>query len=355
MTIVHFIAISSIIKMKKYIYTLAFAAVFSISAQESQTEVRWKSSRPDGHAPISVMGDHTHAKGEFMVSYRFMYMNMKDLNRGSRSVRFENALRPIGNYMVTSTNMPMTMHMVGVMYAPTDRITINIMVNYSTNEMDHLSSMGGTFKTKVSGFGDTRIGALYKFFNKNKQQVHGQISLSIPSGSIEGSDITPASSPDEVLLPYPMQVGSGTWDAVAALTYLKQWQAVSYGTQAKVLARTGRNNNNYRLGNTYSINNWVAFKTTNWLSFSGRFEFGVIEKIQGENKSLDPMMVITADTENSGRTYGSLGFGCNLYAFKGILKNMRLGVETSIPAFQNMNGVQLRNQETLTIGLQYAL
>ncbi|MEL7333685.1 MAG: hypothetical protein AAFN12_15670 [Cyanobacteria bacterium J06560_2] len=35
--------------------------------------IYWSPSRPDSHAPIGVMGDHTHEKGEFMLSYRYMY------------------------------------------------------------------------------------------------------------------------------------------------------------------------------------------------------------------------------------------------------------------------------------------
>ena len=31
---------------------------------------------PDSHAPISVMGDHTHKKNEVMFSYRFMKMQL---------------------------------------------------------------------------------------------------------------------------------------------------------------------------------------------------------------------------------------------------------------------------------------
>jgi hypothetical protein len=30
--------------------------------------------RPDGHAPLGVMGDHRHASGEWMLSYRFARM-----------------------------------------------------------------------------------------------------------------------------------------------------------------------------------------------------------------------------------------------------------------------------------------
>lgn len=40
-------------------------------------------SRPDAHAPIGVLGDHTHKKGELMASYRFMTMEMNQIFSGS--------------------------------------------------------------------------------------------------------------------------------------------------------------------------------------------------------------------------------------------------------------------------------
>ncbi len=339
--------------MKKFFGAILYMAITLAHAQEITT--KWTGSRPDGHAPITVMGDHTHGKGEFMFSYRYMYMNMEDLNQGSKNALFSDALRPNNVYMVTPTRMPMYMHMLGAMYAPTDKITILVMANYLAQEMDHLTAMGGTFRTASNGFGDLKVGALYKFFNKNKQQLHAQVGVSIPTGSIDTKDTTPASAPNEVLLPYPMQIGSGTVDGILALTYLRQWDHFSIGTQARSTLRFGTNDNEYRLGNKYSINNWIALQAAHWVSFSGRIEVGAIERIEGINPALNPMMVITADTANSGMTYANAGLGFNIYAFEGPLHNLRLGFEAAIPLFQNMNGIQLRNKETITVGLQYAL
>ena len=58
------------------------AATGFLSAHEGP----WTSARPDGHAPISVMGDHMHAKGEWMLSYRYMSMEMEGLLKGSDSL-----------------------------------------------------------------------------------------------------------------------------------------------------------------------------------------------------------------------------------------------------------------------------
>jgi len=338
--------------MKNYIYAvILLAATFAYAQETEDTSSKWTGNRPDGHAPISVMGDHTHGKREIMFSYRYMYMNMEDVNRGSENTSFPDALT---QYMVTPTRMPMQMHMLGAMYAPSDEVTLMVMANYLTNEMDHITRMGGTFTTEASGFGDIKVAALYKIFNTNKQQLHAQIGVSIPTGNIDEQDATPASTPNEVILPYPMQIGSGTFDGEFAVTYLKQWNSWSFGTQASTTIRFGKNDNEYRLGNRYSLNNWAAFTATKWLSFSGRVELGAIDRIEGANPALNPMMVITADTQNSGMTYANAGLGFNLYVFKGSLKNLRLGFEAALPIFQNMNGIQLRNKETLTFGLQYA-
>ena len=92
-------------------------------------------SRPDAHAPISIMGDHTHRKGEWMLSYRFMYMDMEGMRSGDSRVSASKVFA--NNYTVTPERMTMEMHMFGVMYAPSDRITLMLMAPYKRIEMDH--------------------------------------------------------------------------------------------------------------------------------------------------------------------------------------------------------------------------
>ncbi|QLE01439.1 transporter [Galbibacter sp. BG1] len=336
--------------MKNYISAIFFMAAALLHAQEETNN--WTSGRPDGHAPISVMGDHTHGKGEWMFSYRYMHMNMNGLNRGSVETTNADAL---SQYMVTPIEMPMNMHMLGAMYAPSDKITLMAMANYQSQEMILENRMGNQFNTSSSGFGDLKISALYTIFHKNRQHLHALLGVSLPTGNIDEEDVTPMSAPNKVILPYPMQIGSGTFDANLGLTYLKQWDNLSFGSQLSAVFRTGKNDNDYRLGNDYSWNNWVAIPLKEWLSFSGRLKWAAIEMIQGANPALNPMMVVTADTANSGKTYAEAGLGFNLYAFKGSLKDVRIGFEAILPLYQNMNGIQLKNQETITIGFQYSL
>ena len=49
-------------------------------------------SLADSHAPISVMGDHIHKKGEFMFSYRFNHMVMRKMMNGTKKLNLEKSL-----------------------------------------------------------------------------------------------------------------------------------------------------------------------------------------------------------------------------------------------------------------------
>jgi len=229
------------------------------------------------------------------------------------------------------------------------------MVNFIAMEMDHITRMGGTFTTEVSGLGDIQISGLYKFFNRNRQSMHAQLGFSIPTGNVTESDVIPASEPNEAVLPYPMQLGSGTFDTNLALTYLCQGDVFSYGGQLRGTFRFGKNERNYSYGNRYGLNNWLGIKATDWLSFSVRVEGLLVGEINGLDPNLNPMMVITADTANSGGNLINSGFGLNLYAPSGALKNLRFGFEFGYPLYQDLNGIQLQNKETLTLGLQYSL
>lgn len=326
------------------------------TAQKTENN-KWSSSRPDGHAPISIMADHYHSKGGWMFSYRFMNMNMEGLLSGSETI--SNTAAHDAGYMVTPLKMPMQMHMFGLMYAPSDKITLLAMANVINNDMDlqmrMTTGMIMPFSTASSGFGDVKLGMIYKLINKNKQSFHGNLTFSLPTGSISKMDETPMSAPNEMLLPYPMQIGSGTFDYNLGFTYLGQTETVSWGSQLSTDLRFGTNSDEYAFGNKYGLNNWFAYKATDWLSFSARLEGKVVDEIRGTNPNLMPMMVTTADTQNSGGTFVNGGLGFNLLAPKGVFKDLRLGFEFATPLYQKPNGIQLEQQETITIGLQYAL
>lgn len=308
---------------------------------------KWSAARPDGHAPIGVMGDHTHKKGEFMFSYRYMFMNMDGNRDGTDSLSESEVLQ---DFMVTPVDMTMQMHMFGAMYAVSDDVTLMAMVPYVSKEMEHLTRMGERFTTNSEGFGDIKTTALYKIHDRNKQRVHLNLGVSFPTGSINERDDTPAG--DDVILPYPMQIGSGTFDLLPGITYLGQSEKGSWGAQALTTLRLGKNDNGYRLGNKYQLSGWIGRNWTDWLSTSLRLTGTTWGDIDGADDRLNPMMIPTADPDRRSGTQVNVGFGVNLYAPKGNLQGSRLAMEFELPIYRSLDGPQLETDWQLTLGLQ---
>ncbi|NRR92865.1 transporter [Winogradskyella undariae] len=315
-------------------------------AQEDQ----WTSARPDGHAPISVMGDHYHKKGEFMLSYRYMPMWMDGNFQSSNDISNEDIYE---DYMIAPQKMSMDMHMLGVMYAPSDQITLMVMGSYITNSMDLKTGAGVDFLTESGGLGDLTVSSLIKIMNRNRQSLHGNVGVSIPTGDIDQRDATPMA--DNAQLAYPMQLGSGTWDPSLGLTYLGQSDKFSWGAQSIYKVRIGENSENYTLGNRFDVVGWGAIKLSESFSLSTSLSYYDTQKIDGVDADLNPLMMPLFNTVNSGRSQIDVGLGTNFLIPKGSFKNLRLAAEVKIPTFQEVNGIQMKNTLMATFGVQYVI
>ncbi|MBX2847065.1 MAG: hypothetical protein KTR16_02000, partial [Acidiferrobacterales bacterium] len=171
---------------------IGFAAISTITLCLSTTAVAGSSA--SSHAPLGVMGDHLHNKGEFMMSYRYMRMDMDGNRIGKDRVSARDIVgtpETPGQFIVAPTQMPMQMHMLGGMFGLTDNITLMGMLSYADNSMDHLIRNGREFTTESSGIGDSKISALIRL-KSGESNMHLGIGVSLPTGSTTERDDTPA-------------------------------------------------------------------------------------------------------------------------------------------------------------------
>jgi len=297
------------------------------------------------------MGDHTHEKGEWMVSYRYMRMGMNGNRDNDERI---SSRRVLQDFMVAPTSMDMDMHMFSVMYAPIDRVTLMVMLPYVDIEMDHKTRVGARFTTRSDGIGDFKTTALVELWKTHGHQVHANLGLSWPTGSITRQDKTPMSGGNKVRIPYPMQIGSGTYDFLPGLTYTGHADRFNWGGQARGEVRLNENHADYTLGNEYALTAWGGVELLPWLSTSIRFEWQHWMNIRGSDPSLNRNVVPTADPgRRSGKRLDAL-LGLNLIATGGAVKGLRLAVEAGLPTYQHLDGPQLETDWMATAGLQYA-
>lgn len=304
--------------------------------------------RPDDHAPIGVMRDHVHDKGEFMLSYRFGYMNMDGNRDGASSVSTQDVLN---NYMVAPTKMPMKMHMFGAMYGITNQLTLAVMGGFSEREMDHVRQNNTTFRMENDGITDTSVNALYEFYNDGQHRIQFNAGVSLPTGSSNDRKA------DGSIFGYPMQMGSGTYDLLPGLSYSGKLTDWSWGGQVNGNFRLGRNNRGYSLGDRYQLTGWAAKKVSDVFSISLRVDGQAWENINGYDREIPgpTFMAPPMDTNlQAGESVTTL-IGFNAVMPKGsALEGQRFAVEFGIPVYERLDGPRLETDYRVMLGWQYA-
>ena len=305
-------------------------------------------ARADAHAPIGVMADHVHGAGEWMVSLRYMRMEMDGMRDGTTSLSAQEVLDQV--YDATPLSMSMEMWMLGGMWAPSDSLTLMAMAPYLSNTMDIRRSPmmgGGEFTTDSAGLGDIRLSGLVPVLQEESgTRVHVEAGISLPTGSITERHDT-LMDPN-VKLPYPMQLGSGTYDLVLGATAVRQFETPSFGGQLRGIVRTGDNSEGYRLGDQWNATAWGAYALSEAASASLRLAWQTRGNIDGSDDDLAQMNVPTADRSNQGGDRLDVGLGVN-----GTLGNgWRLAAEALVPVHQDLDGPQMENELTWILGVQ---
>lgn len=315
-------------------------------------------------APIGVMGSHVHGEGELMFSYRFMFMEMEGLRDGTSRKSQNEELgymmpMPGQSYAMLPRRMTMKMHMLGAMYGLTDDWTMTLMVPWLENDMDSSSRMMpmsqvNKFSTQSEGFGDVKIGSLYRFHKAEDYELIFNMTLSLPTGGLDEDDNTPMSMGQDVVLGYPMQLGSGTYDLMPGITLTGHNDVWGYGAQAIATFRLGRNSEEYSKGDALKINTWLSRKITENFSTSLRLELNSWVDYDGHDDELVGRrnMMPTADEDLRAVTRADALIGFTYLFTQGALAGNSIGLEVGMPFYQDIDGPNLETDYTVTLGWQ---
>ncbi len=295
-------------------------------------------------------GGHTMGRGGYMLSYRYMRMSMAG-SRDGTSVRTTESI--LEHFTVAPLSMTMTMHMAGVMYAPSNMVTLMAMATWVENAMNHRTRMGAEFVTGSSGLGDANLGAVIGLKSAGTTTVRLNAGVSIPVGSIERTGMTPMSDGKPVQLPYPMQLGSGTWDVVPGITAMGMNRTWSWGLQGMGRLRLGENSRGYRRGHGAMGTAWIAIRPLGALGLSARAEGRMWGDHSGHDAAyMNPTMTPTVREDLRGGRRLDVPLGLDLYLPDGVLAGHRLSVVWHLPVYQSLNGPQLETDWLLTVGWQ---
>ncbi len=303
-------------------------------------------SRVDAHAPIGIMGDHVHQKGEWMFSYRLMSMEMENLLQGTRTVKSSDLFNSTA-FMMAPKDMQMWMHMIGAMYAYSDKLTVMLMLPYIKNEMTIARKMqNDEIQRKSSGLGDVSVSALYSLLDQESKKLVVSLGLFLPTGTID----------EEVAgtrLGYPMQLGSGSYALKPSLTYTFLGKGYSLGSQVSLKYFVDENDEKYTRGNEYNLDVWGSYQLIKYFSSSLRLSYFANESIDKNDSQINSTTSPANRAEYQHAEALSLFLGANFLGQK-FLKDHRFAFEIGKPIYQDRPGTQMKTNLIYTFGWQKA-
>jgi len=313
------------------------------------------------HGPVGVMGRHLMPEGKVMLGYSFGMMQMDGLATGTSRLDPTVAATTVPNRFfglpmqpptlrVIPEEMDMQMHMFSAMYGASDRVTLMAMVPYIEKSMTATTYAGpagtrvlGSNKMRAEGLGDITVGAVIGLYKQGRTSLNMGLGASLPTGSISetGRMLSPMGTTPEMRMAYGMQLGSGTLDLKPSLTWSSGKGRLNWGAQVSGVIRSGDNSAGYTLGDVASVTAWASYKPSPWFSYSARLE----ATSQGRIRGIDPFIrgpMPGSDPANYGGETVTAYLGAELTPPSGALKGHRIGMEVGLPAYQKVNGVQLR-------------
>ncbi len=303
------------------------------------------------------MGDHLHKAGEFMLSVRHMTMSMEGHREGEDALTSQEVFDR--GFSAAATSMDMDMEMLGLMYAPSDSVTLMFMANYLELDMEMMMNPhaemdgmhmghGMDMSHSASGWGDLSLTALVKGWQSGKQKMHWNLGLSAPTGSV-------TEMMHGAFLPYGMQLGSGTWDAKVGATYTGLAEGFGWGAQALGTVRLeDGGESGFSRADALEASAWGSWLIDSSWSLSGRLKYSAEGSLGGHYNGAHSHSGPPHFQANYGGDILEAIFGINYLWTDGALKGHRLALEYSEPIYQQLNGVGMNREDALTLGWQYA-
>ncbi len=321
------------------------------------------------HGPVGLMGNNLMPKGKVMLGYRFGAMSMSGNRIGTSRISDDAIATTVPNVFfgapgqpptlrVVPQEMTMQMHMLGLMYAPTDRLTLMAMLPWVEKSMTSLTYAGpagtatlGTSKMRASGLGDIRVGGTYGLVTKGPDKVLLSMALSLPTGSITetGTMLSPMGVPMTRRMAYPMQLGSGTYDLLPAISYRTGAGRLNWGAQLRGIIRLGSNDEGYSLGDEVAVSAWASYRPGPAVSYWGRIEAARLGRIDGRDRLISGPMQGANPDFHGGDTI-TLSAGADFTMQNGPLKGHMLSADIGVPVYQDLNGPRLGTDWVLGVG-----
>lgn len=317
--------------LRKSLAVLALVTLAATPVLGQVEEYEWTNDRPDARPPGALFGVRMLEMSDLQIEYRFAKMNYGDIRFETEVVPF---LDVLDAYQAAPFGRTHTDHILRVSYGLMDWLTLEGRAGWLTR--DRAVGTEDVFvDTNSSGISDIEAAALISVVDRDGVKAHLIGGVEIPTGSIEkvGPDITGTPR----LLPYEMQLGTGSFSVAPGVAASMQNDIATIGANVRAFFRLNDNGRGYRLGDAFRGNFWASYLLTENFSITTGARVHKWGSIEGRDSALDPLSDPGADPLFSSGTTVDIPLGLNIRLSEGLLTGTDIQFEFVWPTYESFD------------------
>lgn len=297
-----------------------------------------------GNMPLNIPSGGISEPHEWRIRLFQQYMYMPGLQKGTEELSTAEGLR---RYMMVPTQMHMTMGGMTVGYSFHKDFFLMAMVMWMWKKMKMLNRAGRWSTMESIGIGDLMLMGKYRLYRgdslSSQRQLSFLLGVQCPTGSIRKKD-------NGQILPYAMQMGSGTFDPILGILYTDSYSDFWWGVNLTYTKRFYNNPHGYHLGDQFRYDLYWMYQFCDTAVFelqvNGIWQGGLSGEMdeiqQGVGHVLSdpnrPYMSPLYDARQYGRHTLWLTVGIQWQPFPLHILNLQF----AYPLYQNLKGLTMR-------------
>lgn len=315
--------------LRSSLAALAILAITAAPAMAQDTPYQWSDQRPDARAPEALLGARMLQAGQFEVGYRLHKMNYGDIRLGTDIVDF---LDVLSFYAGAPFGRTETAHVITVGWGFSDWLSFTGSAAWLSYDREF-----GTetlfVDTESSGISDVEAAALIQLVNRDAVKAHLFGGVEIPTGSIDNAG--PDLNGTERVLPYEMQLGTGSLSVVPGASAVIQNEHATLGAMVKARFRINDNDRDYRYGDRFDGAIWAAYMLNGNFAVTSGARLAKWGSIDGEDGAMDPTLDPGQDPYFSSGTRLDIPLGLNVRLTEGVLSGTDVAFEFLWPTYES--------------------
>lgn len=332
--------------LRKSLSALALAGLLAAPALAQEETHQWSQDRPDAYAPAGIIADRLIPLGSFEFEYRYSSMDYGEVRLGTDDLDFFEVLDFYEGAPFGRTDRA---HTLIATFGLLPWVTLQGSVAWMDRQRD-VADEDVFVSSNASGLSDIEATALIELWDKDNIRAHLIGGVEIPTGSIEKAGATLRSPSD--LLPYEMQLGTGSISIVPGASAAIQNDRATVGAQVKARIRLYDNSRDYRLGDEFAGALWMNFLVNDYFAVTSGLRVLRQGSITGQDPALIPEEDPGADPFFSASTRVDFPVGLNIQMREGLLQNTVTSVEFVFPGYQNFDAPRMTGDWGFNVSIQ---